>query len=555
MFKEISGLHIKEKICTFIVVLSLFLFLFPSIFYAHAYIKKSMPIENETIEKAPNEVTIQFDESIQPAFNSIKVFNTFGDRVDKENGQINPKHPSILMSGLKKNLPDGTYRIKWRVVSSDGHPVEGVIPFQIGTGGQDTAFLPNETKGYTPKVDLIIIRWLQYISNACYLGILFFYMVILPKELRQTRSVEKTFINLISIGLILLFLSILLSLPLQATIESGLPWSEVFSFQLIENVLTNTTYGQAWLIQIALLVTLVLITSFIGMAESTKRIILWTCFCLGAALLLTKAFSSHAAAQSNQLLTISMDFLHLFAASIWIGSLIGFVALLPLRKNSEMKQAYFQMIKSFSKWGIILVLLLTATGVFASLLYIPTLSSLIHTNYGKVLSSKVILLLIMLILATVNFSKGKRGKDKGLRASLWSELSIGLVILIITVVLTNLPTASSTPGPFREIKTVNGEKISLRVTPNIIGENSFEITLKNRQGQPIKDIEQIHLVFTMFDVDKGTETVKLTKVSVGKYTAKGLYLNITGNCNVHVHVLTKSLETIDTDFRVLVGSQ
>ncbi|MEH7500702.1 copper resistance CopC/CopD family protein [Neobacillus drentensis] len=549
-------MQIKEKISTFFVILSLFLFIFPSISSAHAYIKKSTPLDNETVEKAPREVTIKFDESIQPSFNSIKVFDSEGNRVDQRNGRIDPKQPFILKSDLKKNLPNGSYRIKWKVVSSDGHPVEGVIPFQIGEEGQDSTSIHNETKGYTPKADLIIIRWMQYLSNACFVGLIFFYMVVLPKELRETGTVDKKFFKLISTGLIFLFLSILLSLPLQASIESGYPWSEVFNFSIIENILMNTNYGRSWLIQIALLLTLALLTSFISVAESTKRIILWACLCLGAALLLTKALTSHAAAQPNQLLTVAMDFLHLLAAAIWIGSLIGFVALPSIRKNTEIKQDYLKMIKSFSKWGLGLVLLITITGLSGSFLYIPNLSALFQTNYGQVLTCKVILLLLMLLLAAVNFIKGKRGTTKGLGATLKGELSIGLVILILSVVLTNLPTAMQSPGPFRNTNTVNhGEQVTLRATPNIIGVNLFEVTLKDQEGQPIKEVEQLHLTFTMLEMDMGKETVSLTKTAEGKYEVKGLHFTMAGNWNVHVHVLTKSLESIDTDFKVLVGSQ
>lgn len=537
-----------------VVVISLFLF--PSIFSAHAYIKQSMPLENEILEKPPKEVTIQFDESIQPAFHSIKVFDSEGNRVDKENGQIDPKQPSVLKSGLKKNLSEGTYRIKWKVVSSDGHPVEGVIPFQIGTESQGTSGLHNETEGYTPKADLIMIRWLQYLSNASYVGLLFFYMAILPKGYRKNRTADQLFLRMYGISFVLLFMSILLSLPLQATIESGLPWSEVFSFQLLENVLSNTAFGQTWIYQAAILLTLGLITSFIGMAESTKKVIVWACFGLGIALLLTKTFTSHAAAGNNQLVKISMDFVHLLAASIWVGSLIGFAALLPWRKRAETKQDYLLMVNRFSKWGIILVLLLTFTGVFGILLYIPTLSSLFQTAYGKVLVSKIILFLLMVILAALNFMKGKRKRGRGLAASIWGEFTVGLMILIISVVLTNLPTAMQSPGPFKESKTVtHSNQVTLRVTPNRIGENLYEVTLKDRQGQPIKNIEQLHLTFTMPEMDMGKETVNLTKIADGKYQVQGLHFSMAGKWNVHVHVLTKSLESIDTDFSVLAGSQ
>jgi len=549
-------LRTKQNASTLLIILALFLFLFPSISSAHAYIKKSTPLENETVEKAPTEVTIKFDESIQPAFNSIKVFDSEGNRVDKNNGQIDPKQPSILKSGLKKDLPNGSYRIKWKVVSSDGHPVEGVIPFQVGDEGQNSAASNKVTKGYKPKADLIVIRWLQYISNACYVGLIFFYMMVMPKKLREIESVDKKFRKLISASLTLLFFSILLSLPLQATIESGFPWSEVFSFTLLENILTNTNYGHSWIMQIALLITLALLTTFIGMAESTKRIILWACFILGNALLWTKSMTSHAASQPNQSLTIAMDFLHLFAASIWIGSLVGFVGYLSLRKNTDLKQDYLRMIKNFSKWGLIIVLLLTFTGIYSSLLYIPNLTALVQTNYGQVLIGKVSLFVLMVVLAGVNFLKGKKGTAKGLGRPLKGELLMGLIILILSVVLTNLPTAMQSPGPFKETNRINvGKQITLKATPNIIGTNLFEVTLKDKAGQPIKDIEQLHLTFTMLEMDMGKETVNLAKTAEGKYEVKGLHFTMAGEWNVHVHVLTKSLESIDTDFNVLVGSQ
>lgn len=106
-------------------------------------------------------------------------------------------------------------------------------------------------------------------------------MLIVPKAIHDNRLVNKTFLEGIITSFVALFLSILLSLPLEATIESGLPWNEVLSIQFLENIIVNTTFGQTWIFQAAILLTLGLITSFIWMAEATKRIILWVCFCLG----------------------------------------------------------------------------------------------------------------------------------------------------------------------------------------------------------------------------------------------------------------------------------
>jgi copper transport protein len=52
-----------------------------------------------------------------------------GKQVDKGDSYVNSKNSSIVECSLKPHLPEGTYRIEWKEVSSDGHPVDGVIPF------------------------------------------------------------------------------------------------------------------------------------------------------------------------------------------------------------------------------------------------------------------------------------------------------------------------------------------------------------------------------------------------------------------------------------------
>lgn len=536
-------------------ILFVLLSVFPSHFSAHAYIIKTSPFDNEILTKSPREIVIQFDESIQSPFDSIKVFDAAGHQVDQQNGKVDPNRPSILKTGLKPNLPKGTYRVQWRVISADGHPVEGVISFQIGKGKPDMKETRTGTKGYTPKVDLIIIRWLQYISNAAIVGILFFYLVLLPNELRHGRYTEKTFFRTVPISLVFLFVSIVLSLPLQARIETGISWNKVVNFPLLKELITGTNFGRIWLIQLAILVMLALITSFLVITKSTRQLSLWGCFVLGISLLLTKAFTSHAAAQTTNVITLPMDMIHLLAASVWIGSLIGFAAFLPLVKNEETKHIYLQMVKSFYKWGIIFVLVIAATGIYAGFQYIPDLHSLITTDYGKVLLWKVSLFILMLIFAAINFYKGRQLREKGLGTSLWGELLTGAVILILTVILANLPPAVSSPGPFQQTNTVSGNNITLNVTPKVIGENTFIVTVKDAKGQPLKNIAQLSLTFSMTDMDMEKDTVHLTKENEGKFQTKGLYFIMAGKWNVHVHILTTSLESIDTDFYCQVSGK
>ncbi|MEO2074040.1 MAG: copper resistance CopC/CopD family protein [Bacillus sp. (in: firmicutes)] len=539
----------------FILILNLLVFLYPAFASAHAYIKKSTPSENETILQAPGKVTIEFDEPIQPSYHSVEVFDSKGNRVDQKNEQIDPKNSSIIECDLNNNLPDGTYRIQWRVVSSDGHPVQGVIPFQIGHTSNDSENISQKSKGYTPEWDLLVVRWLQYVSNAGLVGSLLFYLFILQKELRQNLWVNNAVRKIIKVSFLTLCLSIILSLPLQATIESGLSWSKVLNIQVLKEMIENTQFGKTWIIQIDGLFLLAIFTYLLLKKSLSQPWALSISLLLGMGLLLTKSFTSHAASSTNQFMSLALDFLHLLTASIWIGSLLALVVLVPLSRQVEIKHFYIETIRRFSKWGIILVIVLITTGFWSSLSYIPNPRSLIFTDYGRVLLGKVILLVVMLVFATFNLIKGKRSKETGWRASLWGELTTGIIVLVLSVILTNLPTAMASPGPFKETKKVKRDRITLEVTPNVIGENSFFLKLTDQKGKPITEIEQATLTFTSLEMDMGKNTKILAKTSNGNYKAKGFDFTMSGDWNVHVHVLTKDLDSIDTDFEVKVGSK
>ena len=539
-----------------VMVFYLFLFLYPSIASAHAYIIKSTPSENEILDESPGKVSIEFDETIQPNFNSIEVFDSAGKRVDQKHGRIDAKNHAIIESSLKKSLPDGTYSIRWRVVSSDGHPVQGTIPFQIGNETENNSGINQESTGYTPGWDLIIIRWLQYSSNACYIGTLFFYLLVLPKAFLEIAVVRRRCSQLLTVSFIALTLSILLSLPLQASIESGLPWNSVLNLDVLMDMVANTRFGKTWLIQIDGLVVLCLLTFFLQKNGMNKRLWVWLSFILGMGLAGSRAFTSHAASTTNVSLSIPLDVLHLLSAFIWIGSLIALAALIPFSRKAETKELYLESIRRFAKWGMLLVIVLALTGFAASFSYIPNPRTLLVTDYGRVLTGKVFLLVIMVLFAASNFVKGKQRRKEGLSASLWGELTAGLMVFILSVLLTNLPTAMVSPGPFKETNKVGTTStITLEVTPNVFGENTLELSLKDQSGRPIKRIEQVTLTFTSLEMEMGKDTAILKKVKDGIYRSKGMNFNMAGRWNVHVHVLTAELEALDTDFKVRVGSQ
>jgi copper resistance protein C len=97
---------------------------------AHAFPDHSDPKVGATVQDSPSSVRIWFDGALEPAFTTIVVQDESGKRVDKRNGQVDPKDATLLEVGLPR-LPAGTYRVIWNVVARDGHRTEGDYTFVV----------------------------------------------------------------------------------------------------------------------------------------------------------------------------------------------------------------------------------------------------------------------------------------------------------------------------------------------------------------------------------------------------------------------------------------
>lgn len=99
---------------------------------AHDELIDSSPGVDEHLDAAPSQVRLTFSDNILTIGPKVVV----ADRVD---GTWTTGEPvldgSSVVVTLKDDVPDGRYEIRWRVVSSDGHPITGLIPFTVGEVG------------------------------------------------------------------------------------------------------------------------------------------------------------------------------------------------------------------------------------------------------------------------------------------------------------------------------------------------------------------------------------------------------------------------------------
>jgi copper resistance protein C len=96
--------------------------------HAHAYLDHATPAVGSTVASSPGQLTLWFTENLERKFSSVEVHNASGARVDQGNVSVSG---NVLRVGLK-NLPPGTYRVHWRVLSVDTHTTSGGFTFHVG---------------------------------------------------------------------------------------------------------------------------------------------------------------------------------------------------------------------------------------------------------------------------------------------------------------------------------------------------------------------------------------------------------------------------------------
>ena len=114
-----------------VLLLSLF-FLAPA--SAHTSLVSATPESGAILSEVPAEVRLKFNESLllidSKNPNRIEVINVVGQVVS---GMTIVEGPEIYTALDLSFEPSGEYTVKYRVVSADGHPVEGEYQFTVAS--------------------------------------------------------------------------------------------------------------------------------------------------------------------------------------------------------------------------------------------------------------------------------------------------------------------------------------------------------------------------------------------------------------------------------------
>jgi hypothetical protein len=107
---------------------------------AHNELIGSDPADEATLDTAPTQVVLEFDQPVQTDFGLVAVLDATG--VHHEQG--GPEVVGSTVTQALGALEPGTYEISYRVGSADGHPITGTLTFTVAG--------PRSTPAATPEV-------------------------------------------------------------------------------------------------------------------------------------------------------------------------------------------------------------------------------------------------------------------------------------------------------------------------------------------------------------------------------------------------------------------
>ena len=100
--------------------------------WGHAELKGSSPAKDEVVVLLPNSISVTFGEELlvlgEEEVNTLAVRDSFNEDLSLIDVTVEGDTISATVN-LSSPVLAGEYRIIYRVVSADGHPIEGEIPF------------------------------------------------------------------------------------------------------------------------------------------------------------------------------------------------------------------------------------------------------------------------------------------------------------------------------------------------------------------------------------------------------------------------------------------
>ncbi|HEX5078726.1 MAG TPA: copper resistance protein CopC [Geminicoccaceae bacterium] len=519
-------------------------------------LERSQPAAGAVVptDRAPDSISLWFSEPVGTTANAIAVLNGDNRRVDQLNAAVSAQEPSRVDVDLS-DLAQGTYLVRWRVTSADGHVVRGSYWFSVGFAATPPPAAELLGTG-APRLSFLEIaaRWFGLLALLCLAGAALFRVTVLDPASLTAPPFERAAL-LCVMGVFLV--AHCLSAAAQAEAVAELPVPQALTAPVLGEVLLSSRFAVLWWLRLLFGVTL----GALLYRQSRPKLAALT----GLLLLITISLGSHAVgARAAPALAVAVDTLHLAAAALWLGTLLELCLLLPtLTLAREPRFAILRvLVPRVSAVLLPTVLILLATGIFNAWEQVATFQALFGTAHGQSLLLKLALLVPLLVIAAINLlfvrpriAAAATGKVPRLfLANVRAEATLAALLLLPVAVLAALPPSAQQafPEPLEIARQAGDLRVAFRVEPVWVGVSRFQVNLFDEQGAAPADVRQVVLTFTMEGMNMGRTNVTMTPRGDGLYEAEGFYIGMPGIAQIGVAINRDGADGQTAVFRVEV---
>lgn len=520
---------------------------------AHAFLERSDPAANDVIPEAPDEVSLWFTEPLEQDFSRAELYDASGTRIDTEPSFFT-SDPHQMVLALPDGLPNGTYTVQWRNVSTaDGHPQQGYVPFTIGSQADVVVpEPPNVTEFNEPPMLLGAIgRWLTFLGISALAGAFVCWLFVLrtardPLEYDVQDRVQERVALLMLAGAGVALLGSVVALVYQTMSAAG-----GFSFSELWTIVEGTRFGHLWIARVVLLLALAALVTYESLWDDPPSPLLaGLALALSGGVFLTISLNSHASAQTTGRTTaIAVDWIHLAASSVWIGGLLAVLVAMIYGTHGvardERREAFALTISSFTTIAIVSVVILVVSGLYSSWLQVGNLIALRETSYGQTLLIKIGLTILLIGLGAVNqrilgprMRQAARGGVHFGRA-IAAEVMLGIGVLFAVGLLTSMAPARDviTNEATRSTFHFNDDQVhaSIYISPGAAGYNQYIVDIGLVQGN-VPPETQVLLRMQSVGQIEGVREVNLPLAFGTRYEAGGSELSVAGDWQLELIV-------------------
>lgn len=399
---------------------------FPPTASAHASLRSTTPHFGTEVQSSPLEIRLRFDQRVTILPGAIQVLNGLGKDFA---GASRVEGTSVVASVRSGKL--GAYTVRWRAISADSHVVSGVWTYgvRIPAPSVNAAFGAGG-----PTATEHLVRWLWFLGLALAVGALGFRLVCL-RGLDVPLGLERRIAAAAGLGAVVSLQAGIAAFSLRSEDALQLPFDRFLYGDL--SPMAATRFGQAFVVMtlgFAFVLALVFGSWLLDRVE-----LLVPAFVLALGLLAGLSVSGHDALDAGSWwFTEAADWVHIAAASLWIGGLATMALLLWSGAPHLRRQAFAR----FSRFATVLVALVLAAGTYLAIVRLPHVSDLWLRGYGQILLVKLGLVSLALLWGAFHnlvvkpaLVRGDAGFLTRIGRSLIGESLVGMAVLLAAAVL------------------------------------------------------------------------------------------------------------------------